>query len=164
MADRTPSEVATAFYQAFSRNDWQTMVGLYADDADFSDPVFQALTVDQVRAMWKMLVTGATDLHVVFQVKGETGDQVFAHWTATYTFSATGRKVVNEIDATMTVRNGRIVHHQDRFSFWRWSRQALGVSGLLLGWTPIVQNKVRGTAAKSLKQFQASDGKPASRK
>jgi hypothetical protein len=36
---------------------------------------------------------------------------------------------------------------------WRWSQQALGMKGLLLGWTPLVRNKVQQTAAASLTDF-----------
>ena len=52
-----------------------------------------------------------------------------AHWDATYTYSATGRRVDNRIDATFAFRDGLIVRHDDRFDLWRWARQALGVQG-----------------------------------
>ena len=48
---------------------------------------------------------------------------------------------------------GQIVRHKDRFDFWRWSRQALGAPGVLLGWTPVIRNKVRGQAAANLRKF-----------
>ena len=44
----------------------------------------------------------------------------------------------------------------DSFDLWRWSRQALGTKGLLLGWTPLVRNAVRAQALKGLRAFQAS--------
>jgi hypothetical protein len=71
-----------------------------------------------------------------------------AHWTATYTFSGTGRHVVNEIDASFRFADGLIIRHVDSFDFWRWSRMALGTSGLLLGWTPYLRSKVRQRSAK----------------
>jgi hypothetical protein len=79
---------------------------------------------------------------------------VTAHWDAHYTFSATGRAVHNAIDAQFTLRDGLIVRHVDRFDFWRWSRQALGVPGWLLGWTPLLKAKVRAQAAKGLAAFR----------
>ena len=45
---------------------------------------------------------------------------------------------------------------RDRFDFWRWARQALGAPGWLLGWSPLLRNKVRATAAKNLARFMAS--------
>ncbi|KGS11492.1 ketosteroid isomerase, partial [Pseudomonas coronafaciens] len=53
-------------------------------------------------------------------------------------------------------RDGKICEHRDHFDMWRWSRQALGVKGLLLGWTPLVRNAVRAQALKGLKAFTES--------
>jgi hypothetical protein len=61
--------------------------------------------------------------------------------------------VVNRIQTEMAISNGRIVRQIDRFSLWRWARQALGVQGLLLGWTPMVQSRIRKQAARSLGEF-----------
>eukprot|EP01034_Spumella_vulgaris_P006646 gene6646-8452_t len=83
-----------------------------------------------------------------------------AHWEAHYLFSATGRKVHNIIDGTFTFTpDGLIATHRDSFPFWTWSRQALGTPGLLLGWTPLLRNKVRATAAGNLAKFNAAKGR-----
>ena len=77
-----------------------------------------------------------------------------AHWEPTYRFSSTGRLVHNVIDAEFEFDSqGLIKRHRDRFDFWRWSRQALGAAGLLLGWTPFLQNKVRATARGGLEAW-----------
>ena len=52
--------------------------------------------------------------------------------------------------------DGLITRHRDRFDFWRWSRQALGPAGWLLGWTPLLRAKVRATAAGNLDRFLAA--------
>jgi hypothetical protein len=78
-----------------------------------------------------------------------------AHWDARYTFSKTGRSVLNRIDASFMFKGGKIVRHVDRFPFWRWSRQALGATGLVLGWTPIVRRAVRREAALQLDAWLA---------
>ena len=49
-----------------------------------------------------------------------------------------------------------IVDHVDEFSFWKWSRQALGTKGLLLGWTPFVRRTVRTKARAGLDEFLAA--------
>jgi hypothetical protein len=46
-----------------------------------------------------------------------------------------------------------IVSHHDSFDFWRWSRQALGAPGLLLGWSPVLRNQVRKQANTSLRKY-----------
>jgi hypothetical protein len=77
-----------------------------------------------------------------------------AHWDAHYRFSATGRLVLNRIDASFEFDpQGLILRHRDRFDFWAWSRQALGLPGLLLGWSPMLRNKVRAQAAGNLARY-----------
>ena len=63
--------------------------------------------------------------------------------------------MINDIQARFVFRDGKICEHHDTFDLWRWSRQALGTTGLLLGWTPLVQGKVRQQALKGLRAFQA---------
>ena len=65
--------------------------------------------------------------------------------------------MLNRIDAEFEFdKTGLITRHRDRFDFWVWSRQALGTPGWLLGWTPLLRNKVRATAAKNLAKFMAA--------
>ena len=146
------SQVIEKFYSAFAQRDWSTMGACYADDAHFSDPVFPDLDAKQVQAMWKMLLTTGGDLRITFKVVSETPTSGVCEWEAFYTFSRTGRKVHNIIRSEFELRDGLIVRQRDHFDFWRWSKQALGVSGLLLGWSPIVKNKVRGIAAAGLRK------------
>lgn len=141
------------FYTAFQKLDHTTMASCYDSSIRFKDPVF-TLEGEKAGAMWRMLCTRAKDLELTFdkvQAEGNTGS---AHWEAHYTFSATGRKVHNKIDASFEFNDeGLIVRHTDTFPFWRWTRQALGLPGILLGWTPIVQGKVRSQANSQLERF-----------
>ncbi|ALD99177.1 nuclear transport factor 2 family protein [Pseudomonas syringae] len=147
------SALITRFYEAFAQLDAEAMSACYTDDVLFSDPAFGELRGAQVGDMWRMLTSRAKNFSVVFdQVRADdqTGS---AHWVATYLFSQTGRTVVNYIQARFVFRDGKICEHHDHFDIWRWSRQALGLKGLLLGWTPLVRNAVRAQALKGLKTF-----------
>lgn len=148
--------VVQRFYDAFQAKDPAGMQACYAADATFRDEVFDLHGADEIGAMWRMLVERGGDL--ALEVSGITEDAATgrAHWDATYTFTATGRPVVNRIDAAFTIADGLIQTHVDSFDFWAWSRQALGPTGLLLGWSPIVRNKVRATAGGQLKKFRSS--------
>ncbi len=101
--------------------------------------------------MWRMLTSRAEDLRVELLDVDSAGTS--ARWRATYTFTQTGRPVVNVVDARFEWRDGKIAVHEDSFSFWRWSRQALGVPGVLLGWTPLLQASVRKRARGQLARF-----------
>ena len=148
-------ETIRRFYAAFQKRDAATMASCYAPDVRFSDPVFTDLRGGDAGAMWKMLCERGKDLKIEFSGVSADGATGRAHWEAWYTFSTTGRKVHNVIDATFEFRDGMIVKHTDRFDLYRWSRQALGVAGVLLGWSPLLQNKVRAMAAKGLADYRA---------
>ena len=149
-------QVLHRFYTAFSQRDWATMGACYHPDARFSDPVFTDLDAAGVRSMWRMLLTSGTDLRITYKVLEESATSGKVHWEAWYTFSRTKRPVHNIIEASFTIKDDLILDHKDQFDFWRWSRQALGTSGLLLGWSPMVRNKVRGIAAANLNKALAA--------
>lgn len=132
------------------------MQNCYTENATFNDPVFHNLTATQVRAMWEMFCVKSKDLKIEFKNIRADQNNGSAQWTATYIFSLTGKKVVNHISAHFVLENGKIVNHRDTFNFYNWTRQALGLSGVLFGWTPLVKNKVRKTAMKSLNNFISS--------
>jgi len=129
------------------------MQRLYHPQAHFSDPVFTSLNSNEVKAMWQMLISAAKDLRIDFKdIKGDD-KRGSCHWEAWYTFSRTGKKVHNIIDASFEFQDGLILTHKDNFNFWRWSSQALGIAGSLLGWSPFLKNKIRTTAASGLQKF-----------
>jgi hypothetical protein len=145
--------VAQRFYDAFMVRDWYTMGLLYAEHATFSDPVFPLLNAKGTRLMWRMLLSRAEDLGVEVDILEDSPSRARVNWVAHYTFTATGRPVSNRIATEMQISANKIVRQQDTFSMWRWSQQALGMKGLLLGWTPLVRNKVQKAAAESLTRF-----------
>lgn len=134
-------------YASFARRDAAAMSACYAADAHFRDPVFD-VEGEEVAAMWTMLCERGRDLVVEWRdVKADdaTGS---AHWEARYTFSVTGRKVHNFVEAQFTFRDGLIVTHTDKFDLWRWSRMALGAKAVVLGWTPFVKKAIRSEARR----------------
>ncbi|HRD53670.1 MAG TPA: nuclear transport factor 2 family protein [Flavobacteriales bacterium] len=142
--------VIKRFYTAFAAGDVAAMGACYADDARFTDPAFGDLDAGQARAMWQMLLSRSRDLRITFMVLHEDERSGSCEWHAHYTFASTGRKVHNIIRSEFALRDGLIVQQRDGFSFWRWSRQALGAVGWLLGWSPIIRGKVRRTARAAL--------------
>ena len=127
------------FYQAFAQLDADTMAACYAPDVVFEDEVFQLKGQHEAGGMWRMLCAatrakGRDDWRL--EVSGVAADAHGgqAHWDAHYRFSATNRLVLNRIDARFEFNEqGLITHHRDRFDFWHWARQALGLPGWLLG-------------------------------
>ncbi len=153
------AQVITRFYEGFTRRDAEAMAACYHRDIEFSDPVFPGLRGDTASDMWRMLAARAADLAIRFDVKNADDRRGAAHWDADYTFTKTGRKVNNSIDAEFEFKDGLIRRHTDHFDFWRWSRMALGMPGVLLGWTPVIRNAVRKQAAEGLEAFRSKAGR-----
>jgi ketosteroid isomerase-like protein len=150
----TPADgLIERFYDAFARCDGASMASCYAPVATFSDPVFVGLDARQAGGMWRMLTGQATDLRIELHDHESDGERGSAHWRAHYSFSQTGRPVVNDVQASFRFADGLIAEHLDEFDFYRWARQALGAQGLLLGWSPLLRAAVRRRARASLEQF-----------
>jgi ketosteroid isomerase-like protein len=149
------TEVIRALYAAFARRDGAAMGTFYAPDARFSDPVFTDLRGAEIGAMWTMLCERAKDLEIRLVEATSEGDIGHARWEADYPFSATGRIVHNRVYAHLTFRDGKILQHVDTFPLWKWTRMALGAKGVLLGWLPPVQAKIRAQADRGLREFIA---------
>jgi hypothetical protein len=147
-------ELIHGFYQAFQKLNGEAMAACYHSDAKFKDEVFTLDSGKGAGDMWRMLCGNAKDLRVEYKDVKADDQSGTAHWEAWYTFSATGRKVHNVIEAKFEFKDGKIFRHHDSFSFWNWSKQALGTSGMLLGWTSFLKGKVQGKAMGGLRKFQ----------
>lgn len=147
----------TRLYEAFQRCDGEAMAACYAPNAQFSDPVFPDLQGPRAGHMWRMLTSQAADLKVEFSDVHADDSVGRAHWEAWYTFSATGRKVHNIIEAEFTFADGLIATHRDDFDLHAWTKQALGLPGILLGWSSFLQNKIRGQAGKGLQIWESKN-------
>jgi len=149
-----PVETVKRFYSAFGERDHVAMNACYHPDIQFRDELF-ILQGKRVFAMWHMLCAGAPDLTIKLVAVEATIKGARANWQALYTFGATDRVVLNRITAEFEFKDGLIIHHQDDFSFWRWSRQALGLGGLVLGWNRSFRKRVALASNRTLDRFIA---------
>lgn len=143
------------FYACFSQRDADGMADCYHADVWFSDPAFPSLRGEEAADMWRMLVSRGKDLQIVLIEAESEDDQGSATWEARYTFSQTGRFVVNRIRARFVFREGKIVRHVDHFPLWKWSSQALGPLGVVLGWSLPVKYMIRKKASASLQSYRS---------
>jgi ketosteroid isomerase-like protein len=144
-------------YAALNARDGAGAAACYAPDARFSDPVFPGLRGAEPGAMWRMLAERSADLSIELLERSADGERGSSHWRARYTFSQTGRPVVNDVHGSFRFADGLIAEHRDSFDFYKWARQALGPTGLLLGWSPPIKSAMRRRARVSLDEFLARD-------
>lgn len=144
------------FYAAFAEGNAKTMASCYHKDIQFQDPAFGKLTGKDVVDMWEMLIEKSKG-KMKIEFSDVRADELSgsAKWVATYNFSKTNRNVVNIIQASFVFKDGLIIKHTDEFNVWKWSRQVLGLSGYLLGWTGFLQQKIQQNALQSLRNYQS---------
>ncbi|MBK8712214.1 MAG: nuclear transport factor 2 family protein [Niastella sp.] len=154
MNDNYNEELVAKFYTAFQKLDYRAMNNCYSEEIVFFDPVFELLRGNQVRMMWKMLCISAKDLSIQFDDVIDRGDGYYTcNWIAQYTFSKTGRQVINRVKAHMKIENGKITEHSDGFSLHKWTGQALGLPGKLFGWNRFFQRRIKNNARAKLLAF-----------
>ena len=142
------------FYTAFANFNAEEMASCYHKDVLFEDPAFGKLNQKEVISMWKMLLERRNgNLKIEFSDVVANEKSGSATWIATYIFSQTNRKVLNIIEAKFEFKDGLIIKHTDHFDFYKWTKQALGAKGYLLGWTNFMQKKVQQNARKSLQNY-----------
>jgi hypothetical protein len=155
------AQTLTRFYTAFAALDANNMASCYAEDATFKDPVFKLRTQEEVGGMWHMLCAATRARHrqdwqLAFQDVRADDSTGHVHWEAHYRFSGSNRMVHNIIESDFTFTpEGLIASHTDQFDFWRWSRQALGFGGWVLGWAPYFRTLVGRQARAALTGYLA---------
>lgn len=153
-------DLISTFYQAFAKSDAEAMVACYHDEVVFQDPAFGQLHGESAKNMWRMLLGRAgTSLEISFDNVELGGHGGSANWIAKYPYGPKKRPVINRIQAQFEFKDGKIFRHTDHFDLWKWAQQALGVPGLLLGWSGFMRGKVQQTAKAQLKAYEEKKAK-----
>ena len=148
--------VIETFYKAFNDLDAETMVECYHKHIIFEDPAFGKLKGERAKNMWRMLCESQKGKKFKIEASNiscnvNTGS---AHWEAFYTFSKTGKKIHNKIDAAFLIKDGKIIKHIDYFNLHNWAKQALGFKGYLIGGTLFFKRKLHHQTNRLLDKFE----------
>jgi limonene-1,2-epoxide hydrolase len=143
------------FYEAFCELDAERMVEYYHDEVTFEDPAFGVLKGEDAKNMWRMLCESQQGKNFevmtsAIEASEKTGK---ATWEAYYTFGKQQRKVHNIIMAHFEFKEGKIINHIDRFNLYKWSKQAMGTTGFLVGWTAFFRRKLQKKTRLRLSEF-----------
>lgn len=150
----TNKTILETFYKAFTEGDAATMTSYYHDEVTFTDPVFGSLKGEEAKAMWHMLIERGKGANKVTYTGIEATDTTgSAKWRASYPYGLKKRPVINHVQASFTFKDGKILTHTDNFNLYKWSKQALGAPGFLLGWTGFMRNKIQQQTGSLLKDY-----------
>ena len=144
-------EVINQFYSSFKNGDPAGMIACYHNTVIFEDPAFGKLEGEKAKAMWQMLLSKKeeSEMSVSFSVLNDNQ----AEWIANYKYGPNKKPVINAVSASFVFEDGKIIKHTDHFDLWKWSKQALGAAGYLLGWSGFMKNKIQATTNKLLNKY-----------
>ena len=131
------------------------MSACYHQNIVFEDPAFGVLKGTEAAAMWEMLLSRSKDLSITFSDIKADDFKGTARWVASYTFSLSGRQVVNHIQAQFSFADGKIIKHTDSFNLNKWFIMAFGLKGYLFVILPIFRRKFVNTVKQSLVNYMA---------
>lgn len=141
------------FYRSFSNADAEGMIACYHENIVFKDPAFGELHGERAKAMWRMLLSRNQKIQIDYEILEVALNSACVEWQAVYEYGAKQRKVHNRVLAYFKFQDGKIIKHRDRFSLWSWSKQALGFTGKILGWTGYLEKKIQKKTNMLLNDF-----------
>ena len=146
------------FFKAFENVNTIEMCACYHPKIQFNNPIFGSLTTNEVCDMWQMLMDSSVkNLKINFSEIQANEYSGTVQWIAKYNFGKKNRKIIHKIQGQFTFKEGFIIKHTDNFDFWKWSMQAYGWKGYLLGWTGFFQKKIQQNAIQSLKAYSKTN-------
>lgn len=148
------SDLIKQFYTSFSKGDAKGMIECYHKDIKFEDPAFGVIKGERACSMWKMLLSQKKgDLKVTFKNIETDKEEGKAYWEAEYLYGEQQRKVVNKVFASFKFKDGLIIEHIDTFDVWKWTKQAMGAVGYVLGWSSFMKSKIQQETKRKLDVF-----------
>lgn len=130
------------FYTSFAQLDAMGMASCYHENIHFLDPDFGNLRGKEASKMREILIRRSKgNLAVTFSDVWAEDGYGGASWKAKYKYG--NRPVINQIKARFKFSKEEIIEQNDSFNVWKWSNQALGVAGFLIGWTTVFQSTLQ---------------------
>ena len=149
-------ELLQKFYNSFSEGNAKGMIDCYHEDITFHDPAFGTLRGKRAKAMWEMLLSKKdSKASLAYKILEVNDKHAKVNWTAHYKYGPKKRKVVNNVTANFEFKEAKILKHTDDFNLWAWSKQALGISGYLLGWSSYMRDQIQKKTGNLLNSYIA---------
>jgi ketosteroid isomerase-like protein len=134
-------------YKAIQAKDADAILAVYAADCRIDHPLIGRMSKDEFSKAVQAFIRQTPDYELEFQISHAGAQRVDAEWALTHVFHLTGRTIRLAGATTYFLSANRITRHIDQFDRRAWSRQAMGMTGLVLsfvpGWRSFVERELR---------------------
>lgn len=145
-------QLLQTFFTAFAKKDLNTMLDCYHENVIYDDVGFGKQKGENAKTVWRFLIKKVdANAQITFSNIQVSKDKGQANWVTKYTFNQ--QKITNKITSTFYFQDGKIIYHKDNYSLWKWSQQAYGFIGYLIGWSPIFHWLVRWQMQRILQHY-----------
>ncbi len=143
------TEIVNTFYEALNKGDIKTIRQLYHPEAVYKSEMF-TLKGQEVFALWYTASQPEMNLKVECTSLKEVNNEVHTTWNISYQLSVVNRTVKLSEIGLFRFKDGKIIFHQDKYSFYSWCKQTFGPIGWLFGWTTWLKKRVSKQALKTI--------------
>ena len=116
------AQLIESLYSAIRDNEPNRAAACYSESARYEDIAFRLEGRKSISDMWRLVCS--REVKVVFDSIVADDNQGTGHWVFRYTFSETGKQVVNDMHSHFSFRDGLIVDHHDKGDAVSWAKQA----------------------------------------
>ncbi|MCZ8181486.1 MAG: nuclear transport factor 2 family protein [Beijerinckiaceae bacterium] len=138
-----------ALFEALQSGAIDAVRAAYLPEAVLEHPVLGGLHGPEIDQYWATFLKRTPDFVLDFTITHVVGSIAVAEWSAAYTFFETGRPMRLAGLSVLTLQDGLVKHHEERFDRRAWSYQALGLSGLLISCMPGSRSFLRQEARRA---------------
>jgi hypothetical protein len=136
-------------FKAFQSKDADAILAAYSAKCQFNHPLIGCMSKDEFSKAVQIFIRETPDYELAFQINHVSAKRVEVEWTMTHIFHLTGRIIKQNGKTTCFLSANSVVRQIDQFDRRIWSRQAMGVTGLVLsfvpGWKSFIERELRNT-------------------
>lgn len=107
----------------------------YDEDALFTSPFIGEVRGPEVEALWRAIFASTRDSTLSYTIVDIGLTTARVEGVATFSLTSSGRSVTGRFNSALSIRDTRVVWHDDTLDAWAWACMAFGPSGLMLGWS-----------------------------
>jgi hypothetical protein len=140
------------YVKALIKKESHALADCYSEEANFFDPIFDNLDKENLVKYWELRFTTYKDLKILVLASELYEHSASIKWFISY--KQKNKKIRYSMVSILEIRNGKIIKQFDHFHFWKMAMQAYGFMGFFLGWTKLMNARVKKLYELKHKNFK----------